>query len=795
MSTQNDLIRNTVHSSMFLGGANHPEKELTIADLWRVLLRRRTTAMVTFLCFVAAGVLACVVWPRRYEATAQLQVQKEVASPLGLAGEDSNSSFSDALEDNMTLQTQAGILQSDSLALSVIKSLNLESNSDFKPKFSLSGWLLGFISPAGPPDPRSASLEDSPRRRTRALLVFQSRLTVKPVAGTRLINVSYLNPDPAVSAQVANSISQELVEYNFQMRHSATSRTAQWLSGQLSDLRRQSEDLEAKVAQAQHESGVLSLGGVDSQGREQLYSNVLDKLQQATSAYLQAESSRILKQATYEVAKTGDVEAISELAGNATFAGMSGMAATLTLIQSLRMQEAETRSQIDALSAKFGPAYPKLIEMHSQLNGTEDAIKDEVNRITERAKNDYDVARQVEDSARGVYTEQKQQADALNDKAIAYTILRQEADQSRALYEGLFRQMKEAGVLADFHANNIAIVDPARVPAKPAQPKVLLFMLASVGGGMLFGFCGALVRDGMDRKIHGLSELDASLQDSVFALLPHHKMPGRQLRWVSTQGIPSNRTMLPEGVRSEGRRATQKAAARAAAEFPALRATRSCYVESLRSLRTALMLSRSGSAPQVILVTSSVSGEGKSMLSLNLAALLALQQKQILLIDADLRKPRLHHRLSIDGSQGLSSFLAGQTKGGDGVSVIVPSEEVPGLHILPAGPIPPHPAELLGSEQMRRGFEAWRRHFDFIIIDGPPVLPVTDSVILSSMSDFTLLLARFNMTERNALERSYHMLQVRTSSNRVGIVLNAIHDSDNMYYKASGYDMAQEQSV
>lgn len=799
MSRQNILTGASGPQPLVLSRSHNVEKELTIADLWHVLLRRRLTVVLILLLFIVAGALVCLLSTRRYEAKAELQVEKEGTSPLGLqGGMGEEGGASDALQENVTLQTQAAILQSDSLALDVIQKLNLEDNPDFQPKFSPIGWILQFITPKGPADPAHRTLEDSPNRRTSALAVFHKRLKVKPVAGTRLIDVSYFNPDPVVAAAVVNSVSQGLMEYDFQIRHSATSKTAQWLSGQLGDLRRQSEELQMKVAQAQRDSGVLSLGGVDSQGREQLYSNVLDKLQQATTAYSQAESSRIVKQATFEIAKTGDPEAIAGLAGNPMFAGTNGMASSLSLIQSLRLQQADEQSQIAALAAKFGPAYPKLSEMQGKMDATQEAIRAEVRRITDRARNDYEVARQVEDNTRNIYAEQKQQADRLNDKAIAYTILRQEADESRTLYEGLFRQMKQAGVLADFHANNIAIVDPARVPAKPARPLVLIYMFAAVVCGLLFGSCGALLRDGMDRKIQSLSELETRLDQSAFGLLPYYKASaGRSLERAS-----ASRRALPKPVRvklalrpgenvllESATPDTEPAVKHNSAQFPKLPAlgdTRSCYVESLRALRTSLLLSRGGAPPKVVLVTSSLAGEGKTMLSLNLAALLALQQKKVLLIDADLRKPMLHRQIDLKGSEGLSSFLAGQGDVHNTASVIVPSDKVPGLHILPAGPVPPYPAELLYSEQMRNGLQTWREHFDFIIIDGPPALPVTDSVILSTMADFTLLVARHNVTECQSLERSHRILQAQTGSNRVGIVLNAVRNNESVYYAYDG---------
>jgi capsular exopolysaccharide synthesis family protein len=174
------------------------------------------------------------------------------------------------------------------------------------------------------------------------------------------------------------------------------------------------------------------------------------------------------------------------------------------------------------------------------------------------------------------------------------------------------------------------------------------------------------------------------------------------------------------------------------------------------------------------------------MLSLNLATLLAQQQKKVLLVDADLRRPILHRRLGVKTSDGLSSFLAGHGADHNAASVIIPSEKVPGLHLLPAGPVPPYPAELLGSDQMRDALQAWREHFDFIIIDGAPVLPVTDSVILSTLADFALLLARYKMTERHSIERSYKTLRAQAGV-KVGVVLNAVRHNDRSYYDYYGY--------
>lgn len=466
------MLRPQSYRTIHVPHPQPPEKELTIHDLLSVFVRRRAIVLATLALFVTAASLICVFSTRRYSATAEIQVQKESGSQLGLESPGGESSaYSDALQDTISLQTQANILESDSLALKVIHDLDLVSTPDFKPTFNPVGWVLGLISPAGATDAQlgpasQADLGLSPRQRMSVLSVFAKNLTVKPVAGTRLIDISYLSSSPRLAADVVNHLVQGLSDYNFETRHNATARTADYLTAQLADLRKQSEEMQAQLARAQRDSGVLSLGGVDAQGREQVYSSVLDKLQQATTAYTQAQSNRIAKDAVYQAAKTGDPEAVSSLSGGAGL-NSSGTEGALGLIQSLRMQQSTLKAQLAEVSAKFGPAYPKLSEMQQQLDTLDGSIATEVARLADRAKNDAEVARGVEDNTRKVYLDLKAQADSLGDKTTAYTILRQEADQSRTLYETLFKQLKQAGVLADFKVNDISIVDSGPHP-RPA---------------------------------------------------------------------------------------------------------------------------------------------------------------------------------------------------------------------------------------------------------------------------------------------------------------------------------------
>ena len=486
--------------------------------------RRRTIILGVLLLTIGVTAILFAVSTRLYKGSAEIQVQKESADALSMDTMLGPETQSDAIESNITLQTQAQILQSDSLALQVVRELNLEKSPDFRSHFSPIGWALGLFAPAGRPDPKNVPLEDAPGRRTRVIKAFESHLKVKLVPGTHLINVEYLSADPQTAAAVVNRLVQDLMEYNFETRHNATREASTWLGNQLNDLRKQSQELQAKVVDLQRDAGVFSSGQTDAQGRDQVFAPALDRLQQATTQLEQAQSARIMKGALYQVVKDGDPELISGLAGNGMLTGASaGMGSSLTLLQNLRAEEAQTQAKLNEVSAKFGPGYPKLAELQSSLESTQKSIHAEAARIAGRVRNDYAVAQQIEDKDRAVFLDEKSQAESLNDKAVEFQVAQQEANQSRTLYENLMGRMKEADLVAGLRSSNITLVDPARVPARPAKPDILIYGAASIAGGLLLGIGGALFRDATDNRIQDLGELELLFAEASIGLLPFHK--------------------------------------------------------------------------------------------------------------------------------------------------------------------------------------------------------------------------------------------------------------------------------
>jgi capsular exopolysaccharide synthesis family protein len=431
--------------------------------------------------------------------------------------------------------------------------------------------------------------------------------------------------------------------------------------------------------------------------------------------------------------------------------GGTPMNNSLALIQTLRQQEATEQAALQEAEAKFGPSYPKLAELRANLAGVERSIHDEVERITERAKSDYAVAAQAEIKTRTQYDEDKERADKLNDKAIEYMIVRQEAEKSRDLYEDLLKRLKEAGVLEGLKSSNITVVDPGRVSAKPKKPNVPLYMLAALGGGFFLGCLGSLLVDTLDNKISNIHEVEELTGQTLLGATP---FIGNIARHPAAEGQTQLTTLVEPN---------------------------STFAEALRSVRTAILLTGDGDRSRVILVTSSIAEEGKTTLSANLAVVLAQSNRRVLLVDIDMRKGKVRSRLNLRAETGLSELLAGQRQEPQ-LSTI---NGLSGLDVLHSGTPPPNPSELLDSK-MKDWLNIWREKYDFIVLDGPPLLPIADAQIVHPLADITLLLVRSGLTERTQLQRSYRLL-TDASKHYVGVIVNGLHPQDENYYAYYGY--------
>jgi succinoglycan biosynthesis transport protein ExoP len=706
------------------------EEASPLLHYWRILRKRQWAVGATLAIIFSISVLATLKATRLYQATSKVAIFPETPNVLGFKGGE--DSFPDYQYD-VTLETQAAILRSDALAMKVIEAMHLDQNPD---------WGSG-----GPPQAedslRGSGLQADPSKAAGLLGAFRSGLSVQLIPNSRLVQISYTHPNPRFATEIVNTLVRTFIEENFKTKYESVTQTSEWLSTELSDLELKVQTSEEKLVRYQKERGIL---GVDE--KQNIVTAKLDELNKELT---QAQTDRIQKESNYKLAAAGDPAAFTKMSRE----GASSM------LERLREKEADLSTQYAQATTQFGTAYPRVLELNNQLKQMRAEIAAEETRMQEGIREEYLAAVQRENLLTTAFDGQKQQANQLNESAIEYSALKRDAETNRQLYQDLLQKLKEAGVSAGLRSSNIRVVDIARTPTYPIKPNVP----RNIELGLLLGLaCGiglAFVLESVDTSVRNMEEVSAISTLPALGTIPLQAPInghlGHNLKLASAETDKLGEPSLVAYTRPKSEAA-----------------------ESYRALRTSILLSSYGGPPKVILVTSASPQEGKTTISANSALVLAQRGSRVLLVDADLRRPGIHKLFGLQSRGGLSSVISGANNLED---VIVPFVYAPNLSILPAGPIPPQPAELLGSIVMKDLVARWRNEYDHVIIDTPPCLSVTDAVILSPEADRIIIVARSGKTTKTALRRACEVL-FQVNAKIMGIVLNAldVHSADGYYY-------------
>ncbi|MGI8959260.1 MAG: GumC family protein [Bryobacteraceae bacterium] len=751
MDTNIDPSRALLRSqSLYPVPNDHPEFSLSfsVREAAGVLRRRKVLILWSIVSMLALGVAVAMLITPKYQSTSILEINKESADMLGLDNGAAASSApgSDALEFNITMGTHEKALQTDTLALQVIQQLRLDTRPEFawKPSRFDSDQVKAEI---------HAPVESAPHKRESLLKAFHRRLKVKAVTGTRLLEVRFKDPDPQLAAEVVNHLTSDYLEQYFRTRSTATAQVSDWLSKQLDQLKAQVAASDQKLVDYQKEAGILGTDGAANV--------VMSKLDDLNKKLTEAEDNRITRQAIYKLVRSGNAELVSGLAGS-SFSGQ-GFAGQNPLenLQHLRAQEQDLKVQYAEAAKKFGPAYPKLVQMNSQLDTLDAAIENETRKIGKRAENDYLAAQNAERMLQSSFEHQKAEANKLNSKAIQFSILKREAESSRQIYDDLQMKLKSAGVLSGLRSTNMLVLDPARPSTDPVRPRSIIIGFGLLAG-LLVGVVLAFGKEALDRTIRNPDQAHAVTLLPQLGLIP------------DLRSVPLSR-------------AARRVIANSSKPI-ALTASDSSIAEAYRQLRTCICMSMP-EAPKVIMVTSPMMHDGKTTTAINLATVLAQQGARVLLVDADLRRPSIHARLKLQSSSGFAILEDGKNRGFDFIAacdcLIVEYPEQPNLFLFPGGKKVVRTAELLGSKQMRRLLHTWRSDFDFVVLDSSPVLSATDAVVLSTNVDAVLLVARSEATPKDALIRTRDLL-LRANANIVGVLVNAVNLSSSDYQEYYG---------
>ena len=711
-----------------------PSHDSDVGEYLRVLVKRKWIVVACFATIFSVVAIASLRMTPVYEAGGTIEVNK----PDSSLNFENSATLSLDYYDPTELETELNILQSDLLALQVIRELNL----DRRPEFG------GNAPPSSSFDLALDPLQADPARASAMLGRFKGSLRVALKPNSRIIEVHYRSADRNMAANVVNTLMQTYVDNNIKSRFESTMQASDWLQKQLVDMQMKVETSQEKLVRYQREHEIL---GIDE--KQNITTAKLDELNKELT---EAESQRMDKEAFYRLVESGDPDAVASAAGGAD-AQDAGVQAASQLLDSLRSKEADLKIQVADLSTQFGPSYPKVTQLNNQLKEVNSQIQAEMKKVVSKVRGQYMTSLQRENMLREALEKQKQEANKLNESAIEYNLLKRDAETYRTLYEGLLQKLKEAGVSAGLKANNFRIVDSARPPTSPVEPNIPRNLLFGAMLGLATGVGMAFLLEGIDNTIRTTEQAQAVSGLSALGMIPLGSKAARD--GASTKGLVV-------------------ASSKEAVELVTQVRPQSQMAESYRALRTSLLLSHLGAPPKVIMVTSALPQEGKTTTSINCSIVLAQKGVRVLLVDADLRRPSIHKTLGMGPRSGLSNVLTGSTTL---EQVISRPAVLPNLHVLPAGTPPPNPAELLASPNMRDVLEQLREQYDHIVLDTPPSLSVTDAVVLSQRADAVVLVIRSGHTTRQALRRARDIL-ARVNAKVVGVLLNAVDLSSPDYY-------------
>jgi len=712
----------------------HRHQEPHLRDYLRVIAKRRHIVVAAFAVVTLAGVLYSFTATPVYEGKVQLLIEADNPNVLN---------FKEVIDEAQSrqdyYQTQYRLLQSRSLAKKTIETLGLWANPELAPVASRQSFSIGnAMRSAGV---AVASLVGSERTapgtpgadetaaQARTIDAFLSHLNISPVRNSRLVEVSYRSVDPALAPAVANGLAKAFIEQSLDFRFTATKEASDWLNQQLEQQRKQVEAAETRLQLYREENGAIAF-----EDRENI---VVQKLADLNAAVTKAKTDRLQKEATYRqlAAVQNDPAQID------TFPAILGN----QFIQQQKASLAALLRDKAQLADKLGARHPDMIKLQSAIEESQAKLQGEIAKIVQGVRAEFEAALAQERSLTAALDAQKGEALAMNRKAIDYGVIDRDVQSSKQIYESLLQRAKETGISGDLRTSNVRIVDGAEASNAPVSPRRSRDILASVFGGALFGIGLAFFFEYLDNRVKTPEEIEAHLGLPSLGLIP--LLPrGTDASPLINNGVPPN------------------------------------FAEAFRGLRTNILFSTTERGARSIVVTSTGPGEGKTTVATNLAIGIAQAGMRVLFVDADMRRPRAHELFEVGTEPGLSNLLVGVAS----VEAVVSQTAVQNLWFMPAGKTPPNPAELLGSRRFLDVIESMKAHFDYIVVDTPPVMAVTDATVAAHRASGVLFVIAADVTSRQEVESALDQLD-HGQARLIGAVLNRVDLDRNAYYYAKYY--------
>jgi exopolysaccharide transport family protein len=715
------------------GYSNTPlqeEKEINLRDYWKVIRKRQWTIVAFFLIVVITTAIGTFTMKPIFRASTTIQINKENPQIV-----DFKEIFAVNIMDMDYYQTQYKILESRSLAKRVIQNLKLAEHPEFlpKPETPFQKWKSNILNSISglftSSDPNKNPAENG--RETSLINQFLKKLKIEPIRNSRLVKIHFDSNSPDLSSQVSNALAANYMQQNLESRFIATQQAKEWLTGQLEDLKGKVERADEALQAFGSKHNIISL--------DEKENVTMQRLTDLNETLTKAESERMAKEALYKQTKDRNSDSLPSILEN-------------KLIMDLKQAYIQLEAQYMKLSETYKPEYPEMVRLKQQMQAIQKRIDGELAKIIAAIKNDYESSLRKEALLRQAFEEQKARVIEMKDKAIQYNILKREADTNKELYKGLLQRMKEAGVSAGIMASNIQVVDQAELPARPYKPNKQLNLLLAAVVGLFLGVGLAFFLEYLDNTVKTPEDVEQLIRLPAFGMVP-------EISYERRRRVESG-TSCPVELITFGH-------------------PKSMLSEAYRNIRTSILLSFSERPPKRIAISSPNPAEGKTTTVINTAIALSQTGVQVLLIDADMRKPRIHKIFREENGAGLSNFLSGNAA----LDSVIKKSDIPNLYYIPSGPIPPNPSELIGSKLFKNMMESLGERFDHIVLDSPPVLGFADAIILSTSVEGVILVVLGGKTPRETLQRAKEVLH-QVNAKILGVVINRIdiQRSDYGYY-------------
>ncbi|MGB7591481.1 MAG: polysaccharide biosynthesis tyrosine autokinase [Terriglobia bacterium] len=704
-----------------------------LLDYWQLILKRPWTVLATLLIVFTTVAIGTLKQKPIYEGKVLLEINPEEPSVLTF----SQVVAAESRDLDSYRETQYKVLESRTLAERVVQDLALYRYPEF---YQIH--LLGLIdvnpdSIPSPSDPRPA--DPSGDACLNSVKNFSKRLDISPVRRSNLVEVTFESFDAKLAAAIANKLADDYIYENLEVKWDEANKASEWLSKQLVGLKARVEKSEQSLQEYAQANSIVFVTE-----RQNLVNTRLSELQ---TEYTRAQADRYQKQSLYGLVQSGKTQDLPGVLSNG-------------LVQNLATRLAEAERDYAQLTATVKPEYPKAIALKKQIDTLQASLDHQKKVLGQNIVEEYQVSVAREKYLAQAVEDQKREVNDIASKTIQYNILKREVDTNKSLYDGLLQRMKEAQVSAGVTASNIRVVDAAEVPRGP-KSRILLSLTLALIVGTALGVGLAFFQEYLDNTLKTPEEVESLLRLPSLGLVQSFPLNG---------GGKSKQGKLPAVVPGE-----QVSIA------PAIQ-TNSAAVEAFRSLRTSILLS-ANPVPKSLLITSALPGEGKTTTTVNLGATLASLGSRVVIVDCDMRRPACHRATGVENKPGFVQCLTGRV---ELAQAILPVPGVKNLWVIPCGPIPPNPAEVLSSPAASDLLRRLRSEFDYVVVDSPPLLSVADSRILSMLTDAVVLVVRGYATPYPVVRRARALLY-GAGVRILGVALNDVDIGKSGYGYGYGY--------